>query len=142
MSLWSIKAMASYNVRLVCGTLHSAKVSLFFLILRSSSAESTNASCRTTGSKLFEIAIVFLMRFHKVCSRNFKCIAYYYPFHIQSIKEKNDRFREGRAEKKMALQPNYLPCYLILLIWNFSYRRSKIIHIQFQKKFCHMVNCV
>ena len=45
------------------------------------------------GQNLFEIAIVFLMRFHKICSRIFNFIANYYPFHIQSIKE-NDRFRD------------------------------------------------
>ena len=54
------------------------------------------------GQNLFEIAIVFLMRFHKICSRNFKCIANYYPFHIQSIKE-NDRFREGTSTKLLTL---------------------------------------
>ena len=51
------------------------------------------------GKNLFEIAIVFLMRFHKICSRIFKFIANFYPFHIQSIKE-NDRFRDGRAGKR------------------------------------------
>ena len=53
-SLWSIKAMASYNVRLVCGTFHSAKVSLFFFILRSSSAESTQA-VEQWGQNFFKI---------------------------------------------------------------------------------------
>ena len=34
------------------------------------------------GQNLFRIATVFLMRFHKITSRNFKFISNVYPFHI------------------------------------------------------------
>ena len=46
---------------------------------------------------LFEIAIVFLMRFQKICSRNFQCIANYYPFHIQN---KITVFERARRERR------------------------------------------
>ena len=95
-SLWSIKAMASYNVRLVCGTVQKFHFSSSYCV-RLPLNQRTQAVAQR-GQKLFEIAIVFLMRFHTIYSRNFKCIANYYPFHTQSIKE-NDRFREGTSTK-------------------------------------------
>ena len=133
-SLWSIKAMASYNVRLVCGTVQKFHFSSSYCV-RIPLIQRTQAVAQL-GQTLFEIAIVPVfayMWFHEIKSSIFQSIADCYPFHIRRPRG------EGRKEDGT---PSKLFCFLILFIWSFSNRISKIIHMQCQKMFCHLVNCV